>query len=138
MSNISAVDESRIGTRRQYEIISGVAYMMAPPYYRHNRIGTNLCRIIGNYLLGKRCKLSYETMVYLDENNKFIPDLVVVCDKNKIKADGIHGAPDLVIEILSPSTKKRDIGIKKSSTRNLAYGNTGLSALRKNRSKHIF
>lgn len=99
----------------KYELIAGVTYMMAPPNYRHNMIAGNIYRIISTYLRGKRCKAVYETMVYFDENNKFIPDLAVVCDRKKIKANGIHGAPDLVIEIISPSTQKRDMGVKQDS-----------------------
>jgi len=40
------------------------------------------------------------------------PDIIVVCDSDKIQSDGCHGAPDLVIEIVSDSTRKRDYGIK--------------------------
>ena len=106
-ATISEYDE------RKYELIDGVTYMMASPTYRHNMIGGNLHYIIRSYLNGKRCKVVYETKVYLDENNRFIPDLSVVCDRNKIKPNGIYGAPDLVIEILSPSTRKNDLSIKK-------------------------
>jgi len=104
-----------VGDGYKYELIDGTTYQMAPPKYLHNAVGGNLYRIIANFLHGKRCKVVYETMVYFDEKNKFIPDLVIVCDRSKIKADGIHGAPDLVIEILSPSTQNRDVGIKKDT-----------------------
>ncbi len=42
-----------------------------------------------------------------------MPDVMVVCDREKIKPDGVYGAPDLVVEILSPSTAKNDKGHKK-------------------------
>ena len=45
---------------------------------------------------------------------RFVPDFMVVCDREKIKADGVHSAPDLVLEVLSPSTAKNDKGYKKS------------------------
>jgi len=51
--------------------------------------------------------------VYLTDNDIFIPDAMIVCDKNLIKQNGIHGAPDLVAEVLSPSTAKNDKGYKK-------------------------
>ena len=53
--------------------------------------------------------------MFLDENNNFVPDVLIVCDKDKIKPDGIYGAPDLVVEVLSPSTMTRDRGIKKDT-----------------------
>ena len=95
------------------ELVHGAELMMSPANLRHNRIGGNLCRIIGNYLRGKKCKLFYESYVFFDEKNRFIPDLMVVCDKGKIKETHVEGAPDLVIEILSVRTQKRDLGIKK-------------------------
>ena len=45
--------------------------------------------------------------------NQFIPDFMVVCDPDKIKPDGVHGAPDLVVEVLSPSTARNDKTRKK-------------------------
>jgi len=97
----------------RYERINGEEVMLAQPTPNHDRISKNLARIIGNYLRGKRCKLFGELDVYFDEDNHYVPDLFIVCDLNKIKATRIEGAPDLVVEILSPSTSKRDLGIKK-------------------------
>lgn len=99
----------------KYELIDGRECAMSPAGTWHNSIGMNLCRIIGNYLRGKRCKIFYETKVIFDENNHFIPDLIIVCDRNKIKVNAVQGAPDLVIEILSFSTRKKDIGVKKDT-----------------------
>jgi len=98
----------------KYELINGQEVMMSPANIRHNRIQRNLSIIIGNYLRGKRCELFSETMVRFDTLNHFIPDLLIVCDRSKIKANYIEGAPDLIVEILSPSTGKRDVGIKKN------------------------
>ena len=44
--------------------------------------------------------------------NYLEPDILVVCDENKLSEDGCHGAPDLIVEVASQSTKKRDYGIK--------------------------
>lgn len=101
--------------KRKVEYIDGVAYMMAPAGTVHNSIGGNLYRIISNFLRGKRCKLFYETKVVLDEKNHFIPDLLVVCDRNKIKENYVEGAPDFVVEILSLSTRKRDLSSKRDT-----------------------
>src|SRR5438046_721078 len=54
--------------------------------------------------------------VYLDQKNAFQPDLIFISNENlyKIEEDGLHGAPDLVVEILSPSTAKYDLRKKKA------------------------
>ena len=98
---------------KKYELINGKEVMMSPADTRHNRIKGNIALIICNYLKGKRGEAFFGTMVCFDELNHFIPDLLVVCDPNKIKYSCIDGAPDLVVEILSYSTGKRDYGIKK-------------------------
>ena len=51
--------------------------------------------------------------MFLSENDHFVPDMMVVCDREKIHHDGIHGAPDLAVEVLSPSTMKNDRTHKK-------------------------
>jgi Uma2 family endonuclease len=51
--------------------------------------------------------------VHLNDKNNCIPDVVVVCDRSKIKMDGIYGAPDLAVEVLSPSTAFNDMSVKK-------------------------
>ena len=100
---------------QKYEIIDSEEVMLAQPSVNHITIAGNLNRIIGNYLRGKRCMVFSEMMVYLDENNHYIPDVIIVCDHNKIKTNYIEGSPDLAIEILSNSTKKMDISIKKDA-----------------------
>jgi len=51
--------------------------------------------------------------VFLSDTEHYVPDFMVVCDPDKIKRDGVHGAPDLVVEVLSKSTAKRDRWYKK-------------------------
>ena len=97
----------------RYELINGEEFMQAQPAISHLQIAMNLSRIISSYLRGKRCKVYTKPDVYFDETNHYIPDLVIVCDQGKIKATRIEGSPDLVIEVLSPSTGKRDMGVKK-------------------------
>ena len=96
------------------ETIDGREVAMSPrPATTHARIAGNIHGIFWRFLKGKRCEVYMETDVFLDEKNNFVPDVLIVCDKNKIKANGIYGAPDLVVEVLSPSTMTRDRGIKK-------------------------
>lgn len=92
------------------ELINGEIVSMSPSATtKHNFIINNLMLIFGNYLLGKNCTpFSDGVDVYLTEKNIFIPDMMIVCNPDKISDDGIHGAPDLVVEVLSPSTTKND------------------------------
>ena len=95
------------------EIIHGVEYQMAPARINHVRVRGNIEHIFRNYLSGKRCEAFSEAGVFFENNDLLIPDVMIVCDKSKIHYDGIHGAPDLVVEILSPSTGTIDKTIKK-------------------------
>lgn len=99
----------------RYELVNGEERMMTQPSTNHSRIALNLSSILCSYLRGKRCKPFGKVDVYFDENVHYIPDLIIVCDKSKIHPDGIYGAPDLVIEILSPSTAKIDRLEKKNN-----------------------
>ncbi len=92
-----------------YEILDGKVLAMSPAAPRHNRIAGNIFLIFGNYLKKKKCvPLGDGTAVYLDEQNRFIPDFMVVCDRSKIQSKWVYGAPDLLVEILSPSTARND------------------------------
>ena len=109
--------------KRRREIIDGQLVMMSPrPTVNHNHIVGNIYRVFSNYLYGKPCApFSDGVDLFLDEKNRFVPDFMVVCDPDKIKNNGVHGAPDLVVEVLSPSTAKNDRGLKKE-----AYGRCGV------------
>ncbi|MDR1560051.1 MAG: Uma2 family endonuclease [Clostridiales bacterium] len=100
---------------RRYEKINGKIFMMATPTMNHQEISSNIFRIFSSYLKGKTCRVYDGASVFLDSENTFIPDVLILCDRSKRKADGIHGAPDLVVEILSPSTAKRDMDEKKTA-----------------------
>lgn len=101
--------------KRKVEYIDGVAYMMSSAGTRHNRVGGNFYTILHRFLRKKRCRVFYETTVKFDDKNQFIPDLMVVCDPSKIKSSFIEGAPDFVAEILSPSTRRRDLSLKRDT-----------------------
>ena len=106
----------------RWELIDGVAYNMSPaPLRRHQKIVGELYRQISTYLLDK----SYQVYVdpfdvrlpEADEADEEIesvvqPDIVVVCDINKLDDRGCKGSPDIVIEILSPHTAKKDFVTK--------------------------
>ena len=97
------------------ELIDGKVVLMSPrPTVNHNFVASNIYSIFNRYLKGKGCTpFSDGTDLYLTEKDRFVPDGMIVCDRDKIQTDGVHGAPDLVVEVLSPSTAKNDIGHKK-------------------------
>ncbi len=98
------------------EIIDGKEVAMSPrPSIWHSHIIGNIHRIFSSYLRGKRCRAFIEPELILDERNHFVPDVAIVCDKSKLKSLAIEGAPDLVVEVLSPATMMRDRGIKKDA-----------------------
>lgn len=92
------------------ELINGNVVLMSPrPAVNHNFVAGNIYRIFSNYLHGKRCTPFPDgTDLYLTEQDRFVPDGMIVCDPGKIHHDGVHGPPDLVVEVLSPSTAKYD------------------------------
>lgn len=96
------------------ELIDGQVVAMAPsPTVDHHQIAFNIASIFSAYLKGKKCRAFGDGVdLYLTEKDRFIPDGMVVCDPDKIKFNGVHGAPDLVVEVRSPSTAKRDRGYK--------------------------
>ena len=95
------------------ELIDGKIYYMAPPGRNHQRISIFLSRVIGNYIEenGGKCEIyAAPFAVFLDENdiNYLEPDISVICDTSKLDEKGCHGAPDWIIEIVSPGSKPRD------------------------------
>ncbi|MGB4006663.1 MAG: Uma2 family endonuclease [Halanaerobiales bacterium] len=108
---------------KRYELIDGQVYILAPaPSPEHQRISGELYRQISNYLLDKDCQVFAAPFdVRLPEGEErdeeiltiVQPDILVVCDKSKLDQRGLKGAPDMVIEIVSPSTAGRDRGVKR-------------------------
>jgi len=99
----------------RWELIDGIPYNMTPaPTTRHQRISGYLFSAISEFLRGKMCTPFFApTDVVFDDHNVVQPDLLVVCDRGKITDANIQGAPDLVIEILSPATGRKDRREKK-------------------------
>lgn len=122
------------GEEERCEVLDGRIISMAPsPLPEHQGISMQLSVEFGSYLRGKSCRafaapidvylFEDSSKKWIDENirNWVIPDLIVVCDPNKIKRSKIIGAPDLVIEILSSSSAKMDRMDKR-----LAYQRAGV------------
>lgn len=97
------------------EIIDGTVYDMSPsPTVKHQKIVGHFFGIAWEYFRGKECTPFIAPMdVVLDDINVVEPDVFVVCDRSKITEANIKGAPDLIIEVLSPSTSLKDRREKK-------------------------
>ena len=96
---------------RRYELFHGGVHAMSPaPSSEHQAISGNLHWEIRSFLTPKAtCRIFYAPIdVYLAEDTVVQPDIIVVCDSEKIVKKGCVGAPDLVVESLSPSTAKAD------------------------------
>ena len=101
----------------RWELIDGVAYAMTGPSTTHQRISGRIHGQLYNYLQGKTCELfaaPFDIRLNADEDDDTVvqPDLVVICDQTKLDDRGCKGAPDLVIEILSPSSRRHDMLLK--------------------------
>jgi Uma2 family endonuclease len=99
------------------ELIDGVVYDMASPNTEHQIIVSRLSYLLINYIDSKKgaCMVFVAPFaVFLNNDNKTYvePDISVICDRDKLDERGCKGAPDFIIEIISPSTKRMDYEIK--------------------------
>ena len=99
------------------ELIDGVPYLMAGPNRRHQEILTNLVLQFGNFLKGKHCKVDaagLDVRLNADTLDDTVvqPDITIVCDHSILDDAGCRGVPDMVVEILSPSTANYDKTLK--------------------------
>ena len=107
----------------RWELINGVAYDMSPaPSVNHQRVSGDIFNVIKNFLKGKQCEVFAAPFdVFFPESpdqdinditTVVQPDISVICDKSKLISRGCFGPPDLLVEILSPSTMKKDLSLK--------------------------
>ncbi|MDR2607515.1 MAG: Uma2 family endonuclease [Treponema sp.] len=101
------------------EIIDGVVYAMSPPSRYHQDISRNLMIKIANFLEGKPCRVyaaPFGVRLFpksdLSDDTYFEPDITVVCNPSKLDDRGCNGAPDMIIEIMSPSNRQNDMLVK--------------------------
>ena len=95
------------------ELIDGQIYDMSPPSRSHQRISMLLSRAIGNYIESNNGKCEvyaapFAVFLNKDDKNYLEPDISVICDLTKLDEKGCHGAPDWIIEIVSPGNKPMD------------------------------
>ena len=100
------------------ENIHGVIYNMSPsPHHRHSEIISNINYILRRYLKSSMCRIYADSIdVYFEKGSKdyVIPDLSLICDTSKFKGGSYYGVPKLIVEVLSPSTRLKDLTIKKA------------------------
>ncbi|VUW92743.1 Uncharacterised protein [Dorea longicatena] len=102
---------------KRAELIDGQIYDMAPPSPLHQELVMELSATLRDYVKkkGGPCKVypaPFAVFLNEDDTTYVEPDISVVCDKSKISHRGCEGAPDFVIEIVSPSSRKMDYSLK--------------------------
>jgi len=107
-------DYAQWNNGKRYELIDGTVFMMSPsPSPTHQEISGELFFQLRGFLEGKPCKVyssPFDVRLNAAKKDDTVvqPDILVVCDKTKIDDKGCNGAPDMIIEILSPSTASND------------------------------
>jgi prevent-host-death family protein len=102
----------------RYEYIDGEVYLLASPSYLHQKVVSELIRHFGNWFVGNTCRAltsPFDVTLPLSKDNINVvqPDVLVLCDPERVNAKGRYeGIPSLVVEVLSPSTRNKDM-IKK-------------------------
>jgi Uma2 family endonuclease len=103
----------------RYQLMYGEAFMMASPSVEHQGILMELSTQFSMFLRGKPCRVfaaPLDVRPFPKEDNSddtvVQPDLLVVCDRAKLATGSVNGAPDLVLEIASPSNTRNDLFIK--------------------------
>lgn len=99
------------------ELIDGEIYMMASPNRSHQRVIAGVFNAIYNHIKthGGSCEANvapFAVFLFNDDYNYVEPDITVVCDPDKLDNKGCHGAPDWMIEVISPSSRSRDCLLK--------------------------
>lgn len=122
----TAEDYWNLPEDQRAELINGKLYAMAPPSYIHQKLVSAFTVAFTNYIHSKggSCDvIPAPFAVNLNANDETYvePDLSIICDKSKLSDRGCKGAPDFVIEIVSPSSRKMDY-----STKNTLYSDAGV------------
>lgn len=116
-TNYTIEDIYALPDGQRAELLDGQIYMMAAPSRQHQEVLGILYRKIADYIDGKNgiCKVypaPFAVFLNTDNINYVEPDISVICDKDKLTDKGCNGAPDWVIEIVSPSSRYMDYLLK--------------------------
>ncbi len=104
---------------QRYELIDGEVYLMASPSFNHQLVVNEISWHFNNYFRERKCssltapldvRLSGYAIKFEEDPNVVQPDLLVICDQDKVNEDNKYeGIPTLIVEVLSPSTKGKDM-----------------------------
>lgn len=95
------------------ELIDGQIYYMTPPSRKHQRLTVEISTLINNYIKDNNgsCEVDiapFAVFLNEDDRNYVEPDISVICESRKLNDKGCVGAPDWIIEIVSPSSRHMD------------------------------
>jgi len=109
----TVADYRKLPEGGKYQLIDGEIIEMPSPTLKHQQIAMSLARQMGNIAFEKQngTVLFAPMDVFLEDDNTYQPDILFVLNEHadRLKQDGIYGAPDLIVEILSPSTGYYDL-----------------------------
>ncbi len=111
---------------KRAELIDGQLYAMAPPNFKHQKLVSEFTQIIGDHIKAHHgtCEVipaPFAVDLGANDQTWVEPDVSVICDPDKITERGCSGAPDLIVEIVSPSSRKNDY-----ATKNALYLDAGV------------
>lgn len=111
---------------KRAELIDGRIYDMAPPNRIHQKLINQFTKVLGHHIEKNNgsCEVypaPFAVFLNKDDKTYVEPDISVICDKNKLDNRRCNGAPDFIIEIMSPSSRKMDY-----STKNTLYSDAGV------------
>lgn len=112
-SNYTIKDIYDLPEGERAELIDGTIYDMAPPSRMHQKLVTKLTSIIDRYISENHgaCEVypaPFAVFLNKDDKTYVEPDISVICDQNKLDDRGCSGAPDWIIEIVSPGSQRMD------------------------------
>ncbi len=110
-------DYYAIPDERRVELIDGVIYDMSAPSSIHQGLALEIATLLRNFIKKNKgnCKVyisPIDVQLDCDDRTMVQPDVIIICNRDKIIRHCIYGAPDLVVEVLSSSTGKKDSTIK--------------------------
>lgn len=122
----TAEDYWNLPEGQRAELIDGQLYAMAPPSYIHQKLISAFTVIFSNHIKssGGSCDVipaPFAVNLNADDKTYVEPDISIICDKNKISDRGCEGAPDFIIEVVSPGSRRMDYNIK-----NAKYAEAGV------------
>lgn len=106
---------------QRYELIDGDVYLLASPSFQHQVVVNEILWLFNNYFKKTSCqsltspldiRLFGFATKFEEDPNVVQPDIVVVCDQEKVRGTKYEGVPTLIVEVLSPSTKGKDMAVK--------------------------